>query len=257
MRATTSSGRASAVLAVPLMREGGAYGGDLPLAPRAAAVLARPDRAGGDLRAPGRDRHRQRAPVQRDEGSARSADGDQRDPARDFRLAGRRAAGARCRRRARALKLCDARARARVCSVDGELMHRRGSAPTRNADRREASRRACSEAAEPRTVDHTAVVHRARPCTTPDVPRTPRVRVAGRTCGGVGYRAVLAVPLMREDRRSARSALAQKPEPFHDKQVALVKTFADQAAIAIENVRLFNATKEALEQQTAVARSCA
>jgi signal transduction histidine kinase/HAMP domain-containing protein len=69
-----------------------------------------------------------------------------------------------------------------------------------------------------------------------------------------GHHAILSVPLMREDRAIGAIALwRMEARRFSDKQIALVKTFADQAAIAIENVRLFNATKEALEQQTAVA----
>jgi len=67
-----------------------------------------------------------------------------------------------------------------------------------------------------------------------------------------GFRALLAVPLMREDRATGAIVMwRREARPFTDQQIALVKTFADQGAIAIENVRLFNETKEALDQQRA------
>jgi GAF domain-containing protein len=76
-----------------------------------------------------------------------------------------------------------------------------------------------------------------------------------------GFRAMLAVPLMRQGMPIGAMALSRTtPGPFTDRQIDLVQTFADQAVIAIQNARLFDQVQErtrdlseSLQQQTATA----
>jgi two-component system, NtrC family, sensor kinase len=93
----------------------------------------------------------------------------------------------------------------------------------------------------------------------PDAQADPEYSYGLGAKGVEAFRTILAVPILKgDDLLGVMIIYHLEVRPFTEKQIALVETFADQAAIAIENVRLFEAEQqrtheltESLEQQTA------
>jgi len=147
-----------------------------------------------------------------------------------------------------AVRLCDAEA-ATVTRFDGEWVHI-GAIHGLSATRSDALRgtfpmRPSGAGGAARAIRDRAVVH------IPDVLSDQEYEIQ-RTAVRSGYRGVLAVPMLHKGHAIGAITLGRaEPGEFSDAQVQLLRIFADQAVIAIENVRLFNETKEALERQTA------
>jgi two-component system, NtrC family, sensor kinase len=120
------------------------------------------------------------------------------------------------------------------------------------AFRAELPRPAGEDTASGRSILHGAMAH------IPDVLVDPAYGTVG-LAQAVTYRSILAVPMLRDGRPIGTIAVARSQVGlFSAGQIALLQTFADQAVIAIENVRLFEAEQqrtreliESLEQQTA------
>src|SRR5262249_14472928 len=86
---------------------------------------------------------------------------------------------------------------------------------------------------------------------TEDPSTAEHIRAVGRVSG---FRSVITVPMLREGEAIGAIAVTRRePGPFSEGDRALLQTFADQAVIAIENVRLFRDLTDALERQTATA----
>jgi GAF domain-containing protein len=150
----------------------------------------------------------------------------------------------------RAEKLCDAEVSV-ISMVDGDqirLVSINGvSEEGVEAVRHVYPQRRDAETVTARTIRSAAICH------VPDVldDALYETKDAARVSG---FRGSLGVPMIRDGQVIGAIFVARKkPGHFTDSQVQLLKTFADQAVIAIENVRLFNETKEALAQQTATA----
>jgi GAF domain-containing protein len=155
-----------------------------------------------------------------------------------------------------AVRLCDG-AFGALNTFDGELIHP-GALYNFSPEAMAAVGRAYPMRPDRTQLTGRAVVNRAIvhvPDVLSDPKYTPGIALAG------GWRAVLAVPMMRNEAViGVILVMRAHAGPFSQQEIELLKTFAEQAVIAIENARLFKAEQqrtrelsESLQQQTATA----
>jgi signal transduction histidine kinase len=143
------------------------------------------------------------------------------------------------------LRLCDATF-STVFRYDGELVHLaalrnvtpEGAAAIRSAFPMPVGRASASA----RAILTRRIVH------IPDVREDPEYVLQG-LAATADFRSILAVPMLRDGSPIGTITVAgPRTVPFPEKQVALLKTFADQAVIAVENTRLFNEIQDKTQQ---------
>src|SRR5262245_10036068 len=145
-------------------------------------------------------------------------------------------------------------------TFDGELMHL-VAAHNWTPAAFEAARRVWPARPTQATVTGRAVIERT-PIHVPDVRELDLEYQNQELLNAIGFRSALAVPMLRNDVPLGVIGVARaEPGPFSDTQIELLQTFADQAVIAIENVRLFKELEarnadltDALARQTATSQ---